>query len=120
MKKEDIVLDFVYFQMNNCIWSFLDYVEDITADRPLRLSSNQSLNQTFCLYLKKNQNAPRSSEHPPVRGENVSESLGRIKGCKYKTSSWHLNGFPDGNNIGKPIVILYTYINRHAGKPEND
>ena len=40
MKKEDIVPDFVYFQMNNGIWSFLDYVEDITADRPLRLSSN--------------------------------------------------------------------------------
>ena len=40
MKKEDIVPDFVYFQMNNGIWSFLDYVGDITADRPLRLSSN--------------------------------------------------------------------------------
>ena len=35
-------------------------------------------------------------------------------------------GFPDGNTIGstvydvgeKPTVILYTYINRHAGTPE--
>ena len=35
---------------------------------------------------------------------------------------WHLNGFPDGSNIGstvynvgeKPTVILYTCINRHA------
>ena len=46
-------------------------------------------------------------------------------GCKYKTSSWHLNGFPDDGiivtlgqqyNVGeKPNVILYTYINRHAG-----
>ena len=32
---------FVYFQVNNGISSFLDYyVKDITAGRPLRLSSN--------------------------------------------------------------------------------
>ena len=53
--------------------------------------------------LKKNQNAPRPSEHPPVRGENMSSLLGGIKDCKYKTSSWHLNGFPDGNNIGSTV-----------------
>ena len=57
----------------------------------------------------------------------MSKRLGGIKGCKYKTSSWHLNGFPDANNIGsteynvgeKPAVILYIYINRHAGTTEN-
>ena len=54
-------------------------------------------------YLKKNQNAPRPSEHPPVREEKMSKRLGGIKGCKYKTSSWHLNGFPDGNNIGSIV-----------------
>ena len=53
--------------------------------------------------LKKNENAPRPSEHPPVRGGGMSKRLGRIKGCKYKTSSWHLNGFPDGNNIGSTV-----------------
>ena len=54
--------------------------------------------------LKKNQNAPRPSEHPPVRGEKMSKRLlGGIKGCKYKTSSWHLNGLPDGNNIGSTV-----------------
>ena len=46
--------------------------------------------------LKKNQNAPRPSEHPPVRRGEMSTRLGGIKGCKYKTSSWHLNGFPYG------------------------
>ena len=53
--------------------------------------------------FKKNQNAPRPSEHPPARGKN-------------KTSSWHLNRFPYGSNIGsqqynigeKPTVILCT------------
>ena len=52
------------------------------------------------MFSKKNQNASsRPSEHPPVRGEKMSKRLGGIKGCKYKISSWHLNGFPDGNNI---------------------
>ena len=37
--------------------------------------------------LKKNQNVPRPSEHPPVRGGEMSKRLGWIKGCKYKTSS---------------------------------
>ena len=38
--------------------------------------------------LGKNQNAPGPSEHPPVRGEQMSKRSGGIKGCKYKTSSW--------------------------------
>ena len=48
-----------------------------------------SLNVRRCMFsvlcvvcLKKNQNAPRPSEHPPVRGENMSKRLGGIKGCK--------------------------------------
>ena len=57
----------------------------------------------------------------------MSKCLGGIIGCKYETSSWHLNGFPyimvvtlgQQYNIGeKPTVILYTYINRHAGTSE--
>ena len=31
------------------------------------------------LCLKKNQNAPRLSEHPPVRGGEMSKRLGGIK-----------------------------------------
>ena len=41
------------------------------------------LKSFWCL---KNQNAPRPSEHPPVRGGKISKRLGGIKGCKYKTS----------------------------------
>ena len=55
------------------------------------------------VYLKKNMNAPRPFEHSPVRGENMSKRLGGIIGCKYKTSSWHLNGFPNGSNIGSMV-----------------
>ena len=53
-----------------------------------------------------NQNAPRPSEHPPVRGGELSKRLGGIKGCKYKTSSWHLNGFPYGRDIGYNVGVF--------------
>ena len=55
------------------------------------------------VFLKKYQNAPRPSEHPPVMGKKMSKRLGGIKGCKYKTSSWHLNRFPDADNIGSTV-----------------
>ena len=58
----------------------------------------------------------------------MSKRLGGIIGCKDKTSSWHLNGFPDGINSNiesivynageKPSLILYTDIHRHAGTPD--
>ena len=55
------------------------------------------------VYLKKNQSTPRPFEHPPVMGGNMSKRLGGIKGCKYKTSSWHSNRFPDAANIGSKV-----------------
>ena len=81
---------------------------------------------TYIKCLKKKQNAPRPSEHPPVRGEKMAKRLGGIIDCKYKTSSWHWNGFPymvvtlgQQYNIGEKLtVILHTYLNRHAGTPE--
>ena len=77
--------------------------------------------------LKKNQDAPKPSEHPPVGGEKMSKCLGGIIGRKYKTSYGIYTGSPmeitlgQPHNVGeKPTVILplYTYINRHAGTPE--
>ena len=51
--------------------------------------------------LNKNLNASKPSEHRPVRGKKMSKRLGRmIIGGNDKTSLWHLNGFPDGSNIG--------------------
>ena len=55
------------------------------------------------IVVQRNQSAPRPSEHPPVMGEKMSKRLGGIKGCKYKTSSWHLNRFPDADNIGSAV-----------------
>ena len=52
--------------------------------------------------LKKNMNG-----RPPVSG-NMPKRLGGIIGCKYKTSSWRLIGFLDGDGE-KPTIILYTY-----------
>ena len=39
----------------------------------------------------------------PQSGGKMSKRLGDIIGCKYKTSSWHLNGFPDDSNIGSTV-----------------
>ena len=52
--------------------------------------------------LNKNMNASRPSENPTVRGK-MSKRLGRIVGCKDKTTSWHINGFPDGSNIESTV-----------------
>ena len=78
-----------------------------------------------CVFLKKKLNTRRPSEHPPARGEKNVKRLGGIIGCKYKTSSWHLIGFAMVVILGqqynveeKPTVIVYTYINRHAGTPD--
>ena len=67
--------------------------------------------------FKKNQNAPRPSEHPPVRGGEMSKRLGGIKGCKYKSLREIQMGSPmeitllgQQYNVGeKPIVILYIF-----------
>ena len=55
--------------------------------------------------LNKNMIASKPSEHPPVRGEMSKQRLlGRIIGCKDKTSSWYLNRFPHGSsNIGSTV-----------------
>ena len=41
-------------------------------------SSNCLVSSLFCFFLLRNQNAPRPSEHPPVRGEKMSKRLGGI------------------------------------------
>ena len=79
------------------------------------------------LYFKKNQNAPRPSEHPPVKGGEMSKRLGGIKGCKYKTSSWHLNGFSPMKiilsqqcNVGeKPTVYCTLTLITMQGHKKN-
>ena len=48
-------------------------------------------------------NASRPSEESTQTGEKMSKRLGGIIGCKDKTSSWCLNGFPDRSNIGSTV-----------------
>ena len=77
--------------------------------------------------LKKNLNASRPSEYPLVRGEMLKR-LGGIIGCKYKTPSWHLNGFLDGINIlgqpynvgEKPTVMQINYNMTCIASPRKD
>ena len=77
-------------------------------------------------YLKKNLNAPRPPEHPPVREENVKMFRWDHR---LQINTKPLHGIYTGSpmvvtlgqqyNVGeKPTVNLYTYINRHAGTPD--
>ena len=86
----------------------------INSQRVFNLSPISGIDRTsgrqICCRLvtgcsKKNQNASRPSEHPPVRGGECQNVylVGGIKGCKNKTSSWHSNGFPDRNSIGSTV-----------------
>ena len=73
----------------------------------------------------KNLNASKPSEHAPP-GEKLSKGLGGNIGCRDKDFFMVSEGFPNNvttsgqqNNIReKPSVILYTYINHHAGTPK--
>ena len=54
--------------------------------------------------FQKNLNASRPSEHPPVKGGGYVKTFRWDHiGCKDKTSSWHLIGFPVGSNIGSAV-----------------
>ena len=49
----------------------------------------------------------------------MSKRVGEIIGCKDKTSSWHLNRFPDRSNIGSTTVYFqhaHFYTNSGCGK----
>ena len=59
--------------------------------------------KSFLYCLKKNPNEPRPSLSIPQSGGKMSKCLGGIIGCKFKTSSWHLNGFPDGSRLGSTV-----------------
>ena len=47
----------------------------------------------------------------------MSKCLGGIIGCKYETSSWHLNGFPDGSNIGSRCLKKNLSASRLSEHP---
>ena len=54
----------------------------------------------------------------------MSKRLGGIIGCKYKTSSWHLNGFPYDSNIVSTVVIPFIldvrFVDVPAGVTQED
>ena len=80
-----------------------NYVESWVRDSCILYIKCSCGSTASFFFLKKNQSTPRPSEHPPVMGEKMSKRLGGIKGCKNKTSSRHLNRFPDADNIGSTV-----------------
>ena len=74
--------------------------------------------------LKKNLNASEPSEHPPQVEECLKVQVGKLA---VETKTLHgIKRVPQCNYIGsteynigeKPSVLLYTYINLHAGTPK--
>ena len=50
----------------------------------------------------------------------MSKRLGGVIGCKDKTSSWRLNGFRDGSDIGSTVVVVFfTLTDRASTIPSN-
>ena len=62
---------------------------------------------SVCKCLKKNHNAPRPSEHPPVRGEKISKRLGGI------------NFVPEGKGhfVKKNVLSLLVSITPNSREP---
>ena len=59
--------------------SGLQYSSESCGGKQKHLENDGHLNKHLLVFgeccLKKNQNAPRSSERPPVRGENMSNDI---------------------------------------------
>ena len=99
---------------------------DISVNPPPTPSIGDKIMLFYVLCsLTKNQNAPRPSEHPPVRGKICQNVQVGSKAANTKPLHSIQTGSPREITLGqqynvgeKPIVILYTYINRHAGTPE--
>ena len=53
-----------------------------------------------CCCLKKNQNTPRPSKHPPVMEEKMSKRLGGIKRLQIQNLFMAFKQVPDADNIG--------------------
>ena len=102
--KNDVFKYFKQYLANHRFFGIPPPVETVRTNDAAEFKSGYFANICRTRYfLKKNQKAPRLSEHPPVRGGEISKRLGGIKGCKYKTSSWHLNGLTYCGNIGSTV-----------------
>ena len=98
-----------------CDYTYI-YIYYIHACAPAAKRSHFTSVCVLYRFLKKNQNAPRPSEHPPVRGKKMSKRFGGIKGCKYKTSSWfpdmEINSVLSGRN--PPLYCTLIFISMHS------
>ena len=109
-----------YIQPSVCesaeLASRLKLVGESRGEMGRYLASTGRMSTRTC--LKKNLNASRPSEHPPVRGGDVKTFLGGIIGCKYKTSSRHLNGFPMVVTLGQQLLLLFLTFSALVANPK--
>ena len=68
------------------------------------MSDNLEWRRRYVCCLKKNLNASRPSvNNIPHRGKNVKTLSRWDQRLQRQNLSWHLNGFPDGSNIGSTV-----------------
>ena len=79
------------------------YLSSSVAALLVKCSNSCAACEIRLQFLKKNQNTPRPSEHPPVMGEKMSKRLGGIKRLQIQNLFMALNRFPDADNIGSTV-----------------
>ena len=74
------IFNFYFPFFAKCSFCFLDRDQDNYnykfSNNSLTFKEGENVRSVWC--LKKNQNAPRPSEHPPVRGGKMSKRLGGV------------------------------------------
>ena len=66
--------------------------------RKIERGNNLHTRQTACSRCLKEKSLTRLDLLNIPQSRKMLKRLNGIIGCKDKTSSWHLNGFPDGSN----------------------
>ena len=61
-------------------------------------------------YNIKNRSSREFNRVSLSQREKCGQRLGEIIGCKNKTSSWHLNRFPYGSNIGSTFFFFFFFF----------
>ena len=60
---------------------------------------------TVILYIYINRHVGRDTRKTLKTKDTVTHGSSNIhyKGCKYKATTWYLNGFPAGSNLGSTV-----------------
>ena len=73
----------------------------------MQITSGQQYNvgekPTVILYIYINRHVGTPEKHKKQDTITHGSSNIHYKGCKYKATTWYLNGFPTGSNLGSTV-----------------